>query len=544
MPGQPIITNVLRSEEFTVLAANLPPDTTGLKIMPVSVPHVRILPATITHDKNDGGRYALLKKLQRPWEEAVVPEGKDMEEEPIREELDAEEVPSKEALEETEIPLVELALSMGELEEPGVIDDPIRMYLHEIGSVALLSAGEEKRLAMQIEMGKRISEMEGYCYRQTGHNPTSTGIIQCMLREIGQAAPLIHGLQEELDIKKATGFMEALFNPRLRADIDNEIDQRITLALSQKLNKSQPEVEHSITNLSLNSSLLPRQILGYIGATVALDELSQLADEPAFIKSTHLFEAINQSCFDEIQREAAKARKHLIEANLRLVVSLAKKHIGRGVSLLDLFQEGNLGLIRAVEKFDYHRGFKFSTYATWWIRQAITRAIADQSRTIRVPVHMVETINKLYSAVRRLSQEHGREPTPKEIGELMEIPAGRVLEIMKLSQLPLSLESPVGEDGDSHLVDFIEDQNALAPPDAASRNSLKEQIEDVLSSLLPRERRILQLRYGLEDGRSRTLEEVGKEFNLTRERIRQIEAKALRKLRHPSRSRKLRDYLE
>ena len=283
-------------------------------------------------------------------------------------------------------------------------------------------------------------------------------------------------------------------------------------------------------------------------------EAGNVATEKIQLLKVRMEETEDEAEKAEIQEEVkamqkdidlgSDAKKRLAEANLRLVVSIAKRYVGRGMLFLDLIQEGNLGLIKAVEKFDYRKGYKFSTYATWWIRQAITRAIADQARTIRIPVHMVETINKLIRVSRQLLQELGREPSPEEIAAEMKMPVDRVREILKISQEPVSLETPIGEEEDSHLGDFIKDDNVPVPADAAAFTLLKEQLEEVLGTLTEREQKVLTLRFGLEDGRARTLEEVGKEFNVTRERIRQIEAKALRKLRHPSRSRKLKDYLE
>ncbi len=439
---------------------------------------------------------------------------------------------------------LDLGIPLGELAEQEIVDDPVRMYLHEIGRVQLLTAQEEKVLAKKIEEGNLLSEITQDWLQRYERPPSASETVLTLLKKVGQASPVIHLLQQQLNLKTTEYFVEAISDTKLQDSIDGEISQQLLQVIAYQTDKSLPEAEHLLINLSLNIGLLPKEILDIIRNSVSLADIEELVSKPDFINSIQAYEKRLETYLENIETEAKKAQKHLTEANLRLVVSVAKKHIGRGMSLLDLIQEGNIGLIRAVEKFDYHKGYKFSTYATWWIRQAITRAIADQARTIRIPVHMVETINKLLKLSRRLAQEYGREPTSEEIGRVMEISPWKVREIVKVSQMPISLESPMGEEEDSHLGDFIEDRNALPPVDAATRQLLKEQIEDVLSTLTPREQRVLQLRFGLEDGRSRTLEEVGKEFNVTRERIRQIEAKVLRKLRHPSRSRKLKDYLE
>jgi RNA polymerase primary sigma factor len=407
-----------------------------------------------------------------------------------------------------------------ETADPDPFDDPLRLYLKEIGRVSLLTAAMEVDLAKAIEAGGAREALSVL----TVPKKDAFGHLHVIDRTFPDA---IENLARAADGERK-GLGEAL----LGDDLGKLTDLRRGAEIYKELG---PEADR----LGRMANRRECQAPTVVGESVAARRFRTMS--AADMGRFRAFCRAKENVADRLH-SSHEAKQRLTEANLRLVVSIGKKYIGRGLSFLDLIQEGNLGLIRAVEKFDYHRGFKFSTYATWWIRQAITRALADQSRTIRIPVHMMEIIHKLVRTSRRLLQELGREPTDEEIAAEMGIIPERVREIIKIAQLPISLETPIGEEEDSQLGDFVEDKEATSPADAASVAMLRDEVEHILDTLTPRERRVLQLRFGLIDGHQRTLEEVGKRIGVTRERIRQVEAKALRKLRHPSRSQKLRDY--
>ena len=453
------------------------------------------------------------------------------------------------------------------------VNDPVALYMREMGRVALLTAAEERVLARRMELAKHLCEIKRELVLEIDQGdapdfgavdatePVAWEGAMLLLARIAQNSDVATALARHLGLDDVPMLDRIGTLPELRTAIDGVIHPELVERVAHELDVTTEEAYRRIVYLSLDTRLLPSEVSAAVSAYVpawvelhpdeagdhdrcTLSILPRMLSDPGL---SDRVEAANDDiarCFDRVNDEASRAHDHLAEANLRLVVSVAKKYMGRGMSLLDMVQEGSLGLIRGVEKFDHRRGYKFSTYATWWIRQAVTRGIAHQGRTIRVPVHMVETINRMIRQERRLVQELGRDPTEAELGDALEMSAEQVAYTRKVAQETVSLDKPVGEEGDGSMWELIEDPNATLLEETVSANLLREQLEEALDTLEERENRVLRMRFGLDDGSPRTLDEIGKVFGVTRERIRQIESNAIRKLRHPVRADKLRDFLE